>query len=145
MKRILQIGMIVVVFLSTIGVPVYHHVCITESEYSNSILFELTSCSDKHEAHTQPSCCERDVAQKHAHSTIDLTCCEDNVSTFQLPFFGINYSFPIIVQEVRELSIFDYLQKSDLLVAQTITDFSLKDPPNFSTLERLAQLCIWRL
>lgn len=146
MKRIFQIGLIVMVFLSTIGIPVYHHACLTESQYSNSFLLELTSCADEHEVHETPSCCaaEHRSCVENQHE-VESTCCVDNVSYWQLSFFDFNNYSPVVAERLIPLNVSDYLVASTKISAETKANFSFKDPPNPSTLERLASLCIWRL
>jgi hypothetical protein len=146
MKKFLQLGVILLVFLSTIGIPVYKHSCLTKSEVSNSFYFEFTSCADEHEAHVKPACCESDKELTHTtHEQVEHTCCIDDVSNWQLPFFGFDYSSPVFYGELKTLTICDFLIADYHLEEQQIRDFSLKNPPQLNTLERLAHLCIWRL
>jgi hypothetical protein len=147
MKRLLQIGMIVLVLMGTIGIPFYQHTCLHENRVLKSVFVPSNECSEEHLNAEQPDCCATAQVKTSGETTISDNCCLDEVSNWQFSFFFLQDIHPIFSEDLEELSILSFFSHFEVL--WTIEDkqlFSGSDPPSvLSSLERLTHLCIWRL
>lgn len=146
MKRVLQIGMVVMVLMGSIGIPFYQHTCLHENKVLSSVFMPSNDCSDEHQKVAEPSCCEKEKQQLETKESLDDACCLDEVSSWQFSFFFFQEVHPILAESFEELSIGSFFQA--LEIGWDLEDdfvFSGADPPALSVLERLTNLCIWRL
>lgn len=147
MKRILQISMIVVVLMGTIGIPFYQHTCLHENRVMQSVFVPSNECSEEHmKAAEQPDCCSTAQASYSDRETISDNCCLDEVSNWQFSFFFFQDVHPILAEELEEVSILSFFSHFEVLRSNEDKQlFSGSDPPALTSLERLTHLCIWRL
>ncbi len=149
MKRILQIGMIVVVLMGTIGIPFYQHTCLHENRVLKSVFVPSGECSEEHHQEMKkPDCCAAKQVSLVASNqeTISDNCCLDEVSNWQFSFFFFQNVHPIFAEELEEISILSFFTNFEVLwVNEDNQLFSGSDPPTLTALERLTHLCIWRL
>lgn len=146
MKRMLQIGMIVIVLMGTIGIPFYQHTCLSENLTHKSILVPMHACAQEHEKVEKPSCCSADKVVVDDQESVDGHCCVDEVSSWQFSFFFFQNVHPIFADAFEELSILSFFNPFETIWTDEDRElFSGSDPPTLTVLERLTQLCIWRL
>ncbi|MNU52211.1 hypothetical protein D3C71_412170 [compost metagenome] len=147
MKRILQIGMIIVVLMGTIGIPFYQHTCLSENLVHKSILVPTDVCATEHEKVEKPSCCSADKVVVDAdQESVEGHCCVDEVSNWKFSFFFFQNMHPIFADAFEELSILSFFNPFEIIWTDGDRElFSGSDPPALTVLERLTQLCIWRL
>lgn len=148
MKRILQIGMIVVVLMGTIGIPFYQHTCLSGNEVHQSVFVASHQCAKEHAKEVKPACCSAPkVVVEDRQESLDGHCCVDQVSNWQFSFFFFQSVHPVFAEAFEELSVLSFFSPFELGVSNDDQQlFSGSDPPTVPTvLERLTQLCIWRL
>ncbi|MNK05400.1 hypothetical protein D3C87_232820 [compost metagenome] len=146
----LQIGMIVIVLMGTIGIPFYEHTCLHENKVMQSVFVPSHECTKDHgevvEVKTSP-CCAAPKAVVSDEDTFSDNCCSDEVSNWQFSFFFFQNVNPVFSEALEEISILSFCPYFDVLVwvNEDETFFSGADPPTLNVLERLTHLCIWRL
>ena len=147
MKRMLQIGMIVVVLMGTIGIPFYQHTCLHENRILQSVFVPSNECSEEHMKTEQPDCCApKQTVSSSDGETISDNCCLDEVSNWQFSFFFFQDVHPIFSEVLEEVSVLSFFSHFEVLwVNEDKELFSGSDPPTLTILERLTHLCIWRL
>jgi len=148
MKRILQISMIVVVLVGTIGIPFYQHTCLHENRVMQSVFVPSHACAEEHRKEEEPPCCSGAKASVavSGQETISDNCCVDEVSNWQFSFFFFQDVHPIFSEALEEVSVLSFCSHFEVLWENTDrTFFSGSDPPTLNVLERLTHLCIWRL
>lgn len=148
MKRVLQIGMIVVVLMGTIGIPFYQHTCLHENRVLQSVFVRAHECPKEHVTIEKPSCCSESKAQvvSSDQETVSDKCCLDEVSNWQFSFFFFQNVHPIFAEALEEVSILSFFSHFETVWTNEDKElFSGSDPPTLSSLERLTHLCIWRL
>lgn len=146
MKSMLQIGMVIIVLIGSIGIPFYQHTCLHENKVLSSLFVPANACAEEHQKAEEPSCCEKEKQHIETVETLDDLCCLDEVSSWQLSFFVFQEVQPIIAESLQELSVLSFFRPFE--VTWNVEDklvFSGADPPFVGVLERLTQLCIWRL
>lgn len=147
MKRVLQIGMIVVVLVGTIGIPFYQHTCLHENRVLQSVFVRAHECPKEHVTVEKPACCSESKAQVSPdQETVSDKCCLDEVSNWQFSFFFFQNVHPIFAEALEEVSILSFFSHFEMVwTADDKELFSGSDPPTLTSLERLTHLCIWRL
>jgi hypothetical protein len=147
MKQILQIGMIVVVLMGTIGIPFYQHTCLHENRVLQSVFVPSNECSEEHLKTEKPDCCAtKQTTASSGEETISDNCCLDEVSNWQFSFFFFQDVHPIFSEVLEELSVLSFFSHFEVLwINEDKELFSGSDPPTLTILERLTHLCIWRL
>ncbi|AEA42873.1 hypothetical protein [Fluviicola taffensis] len=147
MKRMLQIGMIVLVLMGTIGIPFYQHTCLHENRVLKSVFLPSNECSEEHLKEEQPACCATSQVSESNETAISDDCCLDEVSNWQFSFFFFQDVHPVFSEVLEEVSILSFFSHFEIIwVNKDQQLFSGSDPPNLLTsLERLTHLCIWRL
>ena len=146
MKRILQISMIVVVLMGTIGIPFYQHTCLHENRVMQSVFVPSNECPEEHMKTEQPDCCSEAQITVSDQGTFSDDCCLDEVSNWQFSFFFFQDVHPIFAETLEEISILSFFTHFEVLWSNEDTQlFSGSDPPALTSLERLTHLCIWRL
>lgn len=146
MKQVLQIGMIVVVLMGTIGIPFYQHTCLHENRVLKSVFVPSNECSEEHLKDEKPDCCSSKQVNSSNQETISDNCCLDEVSNWQFSFIFFQNVTPIFSEALEEVSILSYFSQFEVLwVNEDQKLFSGSDPPTLTILERLTHLCIWRL
>jgi hypothetical protein len=148
MKRILQISMIVVVLMGTIGIPFYQHTCLHENRVLQSVFVPAHECSKEHVTVEKPGCCSAEKVQVVSpdQESVSDKCCLDEVSNWQFSFFFFQNVHPIFAESLEEISVLSFFSPFKILWENNDeTFFSGSDPPTLSVLERLTHLCIWRL
>ena len=146
MKRILQIGMIVVVLMGTIGIPFYQHTCLHENRVLQSVFVPSNECSEEHLKAEQPDCCSTAEIRVSDQESISDNCCLDEVSNWQFSFFFFQDVHPIFAEAMEELSVLSFIPSFEAVWTNEDKElFSGSDPPTLNVLERLTHLCVWRL
>ncbi|MDR0800935.1 hypothetical protein [Fluviicola sp.] len=144
----MQIGMMVVVLMGTIGIPFYQHTCLSENQVYQSVFVYPRECVKEHMKETKPSCCSTPkVAVEDHRESVQGHCCVDEVSNWQFSFFFFQSVHPVFVKSFEELSVLSFFSPFEIsLTDENWQLFSGADPPPALTVfERLTQLCIWRL
>lgn len=147
-KRILQIGMIVVVLMGTIGIPFYQHTCFSANQVHQSVFVASHECAKEHEKEVKPACCSapKVVVEEH-QEIVEGQCCVDEVSNWQFSFFFFQSVHPVFAETFEELSVLSFFSPFEIILTNEDQQlFSGSDPPTvLSVLERLTKWCIWRL
>jgi hypothetical protein len=143
----LQMGMIVVVLIGTIGIPFYQHTCLHDNSVSNSVFVPSSECSEEHLTVEKPACCSSAEVIVSDQETISDHCCLDEVSNWQFSFLFFQNVHPIFSEAIEEVSVLSFFSHFEVLWGSNDQElFSGSDPPTvLSSLERLTHLCIWRL
>lgn len=148
MKRVLQLSMIVVVLMGTIGIPFYQHTCMHENRVMQSVFVPSHECADEHVKAEEPPCCAKPKVHAVAsdQETVSDNCCLDEVSNWQFSFFFFQNVHPIFTEALEEVSILSFIPSFETVWNDEDKElFSGSDPPTLNVLERLTHLCIWRL
>lgn len=138
--------MIVVVLMGTIGIPFYQHTCLHENKVVKSVFVPSNECSEEHLKAETPPCCSKEEVNHSGQQTISDNCCLDEVSNWQFSFFFFQDVHPIYAEALEEVSILSFFPNFEIVWDNEDSKlFSGSDPPTLTALERLTQLCIWRL
>ncbi|HLP56683.1 MAG TPA: hypothetical protein VK151_16720 [Fluviicola sp.] len=142
-NRLVGIGLIALVFLGSIGIPLYRHSC-SHEQITIQTLFTMSDHCEA-EAETEDSCCEKAIPEQS--ESVDDNCCTDEIKRLSLPFDyfeSAHYELPVWIAVIPKLSELRFVPESipsdESLIACQITE-----PPPKPLGERLPVNCCWRL
>ncbi len=140
-KRLVGIGLMILVFLGSIGIPIYRHSCSHEQITIQTLFTKSDHCDQDIEVND--TCCEDNAAD----DAVDDRCCTDEIKRLSLAFDYVESSYyhhpvwtityPLLPQSCLTTEI--RFAHQPVLVAQ------FTEPPPKPLGERLPVNCSWRL
>ena len=124
-RSILLIFFISLLFVGTIGIPVFTHSCQKEGQFTSYFL-PLNDHCEKEEISDLPPCCKKEKEEKDKKD-----CCNDETEVFKLKVdyisFWNNYSFQSF--QIPENTYFSFDNVIILSEKQTLQSCSSDPPP----------------
>lgn len=140
-NRLAGIGLIVLVFLGSIGIPLYRHSC-SHEQITIQTLFTMSDHCEE-EAGGEDSCCAKTVPDELA----DDNCCNDEVQRLSLSFDYFesdHYHFPVWLAEVQPIAYLGFTAELEF-AEEPLIGCEITEPPPKPLGERLPVNCCWRL
>lgn len=140
MKLLMQVIGLCIVLLGSLAIPVYQHTCLHDNVVVSSAFVKTNYCQEEEkEKHGhEKSCCEEEQE--------DNKCCEDEVSSFQIPFFQVQSDVvPSLFVAVLSESITPVIEIGETLAENKQTVLAYADLPPPKLPKRLALLQVWRI
>ncbi|MDH4472504.1 MAG: hypothetical protein QE487_07830 [Fluviicola sp.] len=140
-NRLAGIGLILVVFLGSIGIPLYRHSC-SHEQITIQTLFTMSDHCEE-EAEAEDSCCAKTIPEESA----DDDCCTDEIKRLSLSFDYFEsdqYQYPVWIAEFPILTEFQFAPEITL-ANEEVNICQITEPPPKPLGERLPVNCCWRL
>ncbi|ASS49980.1 MAG: hypothetical protein A3D31_10415 [Candidatus Fluviicola riflensis] len=138
-NRLVGIGLILLVFLGSIGIPLYRHSCTHEQ----IIIQTLFTSSDHCEEEIVEPCCK----EKASDELLSDDCCSDEIKRLSLSFDYFesdHYQHPVWIAEYPLLTAFRFTPEI-LHTDESVIICQITRPPPKPLGERLPVNCCWRL
>jgi hypothetical protein len=140
-NRLVGIGLILVVFLGSIGIPLYRHSCSHEQITIQTLFTMSDHCGE--ETEEEDACCAKTIADESA----DDNCCTDEIKRLSLSFDYFeshHYQPPFWLGEVPSAIAFRF--PTEIVVSdESLIVCQITEPPPKPLGERLPVNCCWRL
>lgn len=140
-SRLIGIGLMVLVFLGSIGIPLYRHSCSHEQVTIQTLFTMSDHCEE--EAEEEKSCCEKRIPDE----AVSDNCCSDEVQRLSLSFDyfeSAHYQYPVWIAQAPLLTEFQFTPEI-IYADEPIVVFQITKPPPKPLGERLPVNCCWRL
>lgn len=140
-NRLAGIGLILVVFLGSIGIPLYRHSC-SHEQITIQTLFTMSDHCEE-ETEEEDACCAKAIVDESA----DDNCCTDEIKRLSLSFdyFESDHDqSPFWVSEVPDFAELRFI-KEVLVADESLIVCQITEPPPKPLGERLPVNCCWRL
>lgn len=135
--------LLLVVSLTTIGIPVYTHTCHVEHVSIDTYFVRSNHCSDMEQETEVMPCCKKELS--HPKKTVQKKCCSEEQAQFKVSDLAIHHvDLPSIewVDFRPEVFRFNY---SHFEIPEKLLSFNgYPQPPPLSNRNRLPLLNVWR-
>lgn len=143
LKQVFAFFIITLLFLGSVGVPIYKHTCLHAHQTIRTFFIPSNHCEiESKAASISDECCEVPATD----TELDDQCCVEDVTYFQFHGFHSKvhsevYS-PVFIS-TQHLELMDTSIPLCSIDQQNIV--SITDPPPLAPRKRLIKNCIWRI
>jgi hypothetical protein len=149
MKKQISIGLVLLFFFGSVGVPLFRHTCSMEDITIHTLFTSSDHCEETAPVVVEKSCCkaeEQSVTTKNEERAESGSCCSDDVKRLAMQFsFFEQWQLTAIIPQ-GEISITAFLPYTSVFPREEQLLFAANsDPPTLSGRELLHSICILRL
>lgn len=144
MRKSLSIGLLLLVFLGTVGVPLYRHTCLHDKVTINTLFMSSDHCDPEHE---QQEMQHEDCCKPVAETVVEDGCCSESMSMLAISFnfFEHVQLTPLLAPELVKNAAYYLSFVPETVEKERLLAFSNTDPPKPGGKELLTRICIWRI